>query len=328
MPSYQIVCPSCGRALQSPEDLTGQQVECAACNHLFVVAPAPHSRPAVTAEEDIPFATAEEDVPYATAEQDPPRPRRRRYREDDDYVPSRDTFTNRLNTRINSFVWTMRWPLGIGGVLFLVVGGLALYFLLNTVTVYVDNGGREPLEVYFDGSHQGTVQPGTVLRVGCRHGPRHVRVMKGGQALLDEVKHLDGGFFGKGKYILNPGRENFYWHYRAEYATSHTAFRPQAFEPPPGQPRDVRAEFSILANQVNVRKAEPWLDVTGNDHVLEPPPRTVQVRGSERVHRDVVLRLPPADGQVLWQARQNQNPTDQDLNKLAEAVDRTLRSAP
>jgi len=191
-------------------------------------------------------------------------------------------------------------------VLLLLVGLFLFLFLWPDVTIWVDNGGTETLTIHIDGEVKATVAAGTAAKISCRSGTRKIQVAAEGRTVYDHTRHVQSG-----KYLLNPAMTNRYHVWTAEYSQF-------------GIPRfemyfDEKDRFHKEAARIVLVEPAEWM-TADYDHVLEAPPKQVKTDGSLR--RTVISRIAKADWEVIAAAKQNANPSDEDMRRLSEAVRR------
>jgi hypothetical protein len=206
-----------------------------------------------------------------------------------------------------------------------VAGGLLYRALRSDVELYVDNGGTAPLEVRIDGRARGRVAPGTHAMIECRSGERLIEVLEGGR-VVHSARHTLLGPQRSGrrnKYLLNPGAALRYHTYEVEYGFAMPKFNwNMRFGFGPEAER--RRKYRELADKVTLFPVSEWADVSSFDHVLGPAPKKVQ--GNLRDTRHVLARVPAEDYERIARARQNDKPTQQEVDELELAVETILKA--
>lgn len=163
------------------------------------------------------------------------------------------------------------------------------------VSVYVDNGADQPIEVVVDGGAPVSVPAGGVATIQAAPGSRKFTVRRGGAVVYDQSHDLAAEQDGAAKYVLNPDRTRryqvgaVYYKKKKPYGSSGLP----SFDPV----WDVLKDLRIL-------EPDPWL--LGPYHAVfgESLPETIQVReGDTPSPKFKVCRLTSADYDLLLATR-------------------------
>jgi hypothetical protein len=215
--------------------------------------------------------------------------------------------------------------------------GIAIFssgslFSNSNVSLYFDNAGKEPMVVAVDGKEEPAIDPGKFIAVSCQAGERRLHVRCGNAVLFDGVKDIqksDKLLIGSA-YLFNPDNRNRYVTYKVVYGSSSRLkdliagfIKPDKDIPAGELQNEIRKAYGKLLEQL---KPHPitWFEVGSVDHVLTPPPAGVFTRRGDTVTRTVLARIDPKDFALLEAARENRNPSMEDLDALTELVDRVL----
>jgi hypothetical protein len=178
-------------------------------------------------------------------------------------------------------------------VLFSVLGlaatGCVLYAIFApNVTIYVDNGSQEPVNVFMDGAEKLVVAPGQADSFSCRSGAHQFVVKRGDKTVFEETKTVKSrGNAGRGKYLINPEATNRYRTKEMQYGMSIPSF--QTYQ-------DEEDRIGLLVGNLNLVPPSAWIDVKP-DYVLEPAPSSVQ--GKTYSSRTVLVRVSSADADLI-----------------------------
>lgn len=195
----------------------------------------------------------------------------------------------------------------------------------NNVWVYVDNGGQEPMGVTVDGSAETTIAPGEFTRLEFEPGEKHFRVRCGDKVLFDSTKDLvQSDKLGVSRrYFFNPDGHNRYAIYTVQYGSSpfEGLFDRLREQSSADRQSAIRSAYRKLAKEIELPPPDPWFEITVSCYVLTQPPEVVVTRGyTER--RKVLTRVDVKDYDLLKAARDKEDPTEEDLDALADVVDR------
>jgi hypothetical protein len=228
------------------------------------------------------------------------------------------------------------WRLGLVSrlVMMLVVvcvAGVVLLASGRDVWLYIDNGGREPMVVTIDGKEEATVEPGTLALIKCQPGEKQILVRSGDKVLFDGVKDLQKSdrLGASRRYLFNPDGHRRYATYTVRYGTDpvEMLFGSKEDKLPEDQQAAVSAAYQDMAGQVELMPADPWFEVPFAALVLTPAPDSVMTN-SYTEQRTVLTRVNPKDYALLAAARDKQDPTEEDLDELTEALDRVFDGQP
>src|SRR5262249_52288371 len=89
----------------------------------------------------------------------------------------------------------------------------------------------------------------------------------------------------------------------------------------------IRAAYKKLAAEPELLPPDAWFEVPRGAYVLQDAPQFVVTRGyTER--RTVLAHVDPKDYAFIMAARENKDPSEDDLDELAEIVERVFDSTP
>jgi hypothetical protein len=199
----------------------------------------------------------------------------------------------------------------------------------NDVWVYWDNTGQDRMVVTVDGQEGPTIAPGKFEVVKYPPGKRRFRVESGGLMLFEgpkELKPSDKWGVCR-KYMFNPCGRNRYVTYTAKYGSTRFEGLLKAALRPDDREGALGAAYRELAQELKLLPADDWIDVGDVQYVLESPPDQVRTKYSTAT-RTVLMRVTRPDYALLESAQQKTSPSEQDLEALAEAVERVLDAAP
>jgi hypothetical protein len=199
------------------------------------------------------------------------------------------------------------------------------------VWVYVDNGGDEPMVVTVDGHEEATVAPGQCEKIVCQPGERQLQIRCGANVLFEGAKNLpESDSIGVSRrYLFNPDNRNRYRTYVVKYGSSPFEGLFKAREDSlSGTPQSqIHSVYKKLAAEPQLLPPDAWFEVPRGAYVLQDAPQVVVTRGyTER--RTVLARVDPKDYAFIAAARENKNPSEDDLDDLAEVVERVLDATP
>ena len=200
----------------------------------------------------------------------------------------------------------------------------------NDAVIWVDNGGDEPMVLTIDGEKSLTVAPGTYERFTCAPGQHRFHVQAGDEVLFDEVKTIEEPkVVGCGrKYVFNPDNRNRYRTYEVQYGENmfEGLFETSEEEvEPENREAAIRQAYQEACQAPELLPADPWFEIAGVDHVFTPEPEFVVTRtGSRKLQ--VLTRVDPGDYEHITQARQKDNPTEDELVALIQVVMRVLNT--
>jgi hypothetical protein len=229
-----------------------------------------------------------------------------------------------------SFLFSLRARLLFTAVL-VGIGIVGLYMCGGGVTIYVDNGGKEPMVVTVDDKEAATIAPGEFAKIDCQPGEKHFLVRCGQETLFDGIKDLKKPekLASNRRYFFNPDNRNRYRTYTVKYGSSPLEGLIQ-FErgTPVGEHRRaIRDACRELAAEAKLLPPDPWFEVLDGAHVLTKAPEYVSTKRFTET-RTVMTRVDPQDYALIIRARENKDPSEDDLKALIEVVDRVLESEP
>jgi hypothetical protein len=213
----------------------------------------------------------------------------------------------------------------------LAAGALALAagcsFPPADVWMYVDNTGHEPLTVSVDGQEAATVAAGKFEVVKRPPGEHKIVIRRGDEVVFDGSKEFKAGeqFGMRRKYLLNPDGATRYAIYTAEYGSNpfKGALRSAIAGAVDNPPSQTQFAYHDLLKQVEPLPPHQFLDVGTTEYILTDPPESVRTKSfSER--RTVLTRVQEEDHSALWAARDNKEPTEEDIANLEELCDRVM----
>jgi hypothetical protein len=321
-----LSCPNCARALEFADDLSGIDTACYACYHPLKV-PAASACP-VRVSEPLPRSFTSPSS-FGSGDDSP-------YRWPPDHAsglaqePSSNGLTRRRQPQPSSgsVLGAMKTKLLIG-VAIVAVGVVGLLLSGGEIWLYVDNGSKEPMVVSVDGKEEATVAPGQHAKIKCEPGPQRIQVHCNQRVLFDEVKDLQkpDRIASNRLYFFNPDKSNRYATYTVKYGSSplERLFASKQ-DKESGDPRTViRAVYKELAAEAKLVPSDSWFEVPHGATVLTRAPKVVTSRSSTE-RRTFMARVDPKDYAVIRAAQDNKDPSEDDLNALAEAVDRVADS--
>lgn len=194
------------------------------------------------------------------------------------------------------------------------------------VWVYIDNSGREPMVITVDGQEEMTVPSGEVAELKLPPGEHQFLIRAGSETVCDLTRNLEPSeHFGKArKYLFDPYKNNRYQTYDVQYGESRLGDLMEStlfsFQTDPDA--QLQYVYKQLLKEVDLVPSDAWNDVTGVEYVLTAPPEIIYSRGMEK--RRVLDRIEPTFYDQLSEAKQVQNPTDEDLERLGELLDEVL----
>jgi hypothetical protein len=203
----------------------------------------------------------------------------------------------------------------------------------NSVWVYVDNAGEEPMVVSVGGKTAATVAPGCFEVIKLEPGRYQFRVQCGERVLFDGEKELEKSekFGVSRRYVFNPDGLNRYRTYTVEYGSNpFEGLFDTAEEAPEGNDINaLRDAYRELLAMPELLPPNNWIEIERVDHVFEKEPEFVTTRGSS-AKRTVLARVDAEDYAAIQAARQNPDPdpTEDEVIALAQVVFRVLQSGP
>lgn len=170
-----------------------------------------------------------------------------------------------------------------------VLSGCSLF--RGEVSVYVDNGSTDPIEVSVDGGSPVPVAAGGVGTLKMTPGARRIVVRRRGEVVYDETRTLQVDAAGASKYVLNPDRTR-------RYVVAWVSYRRPGY-----QARSFDPVGDALQHLLPVEPG-PWLKGAHHAVLGETLPETIQVKqGDNPAPRSRVCRVPPSDYDLLVAAR-------------------------
>jgi hypothetical protein len=201
----------------------------------------------------------------------------------------------------------------------------------NEVWVYFDNTGADEMVVTVDGQEGLTVAAGTFQVLKCPPGKKACKVECGGVLLFEGSKVLKPSdkWGACRKYVFNPYARNRYVAYTVKYGSSAFAglLRAALQRPPEDRASELRAAYQELAKELQLLPVDEWTDAGTIPYVLESPPDQVRTKYSTTT-RTALTRVSSQDYALLESARDRPDPSEQDLQALADVVERVLDAAP
>jgi hypothetical protein len=194
------------------------------------------------------------------------------------------------------------------------------------IGIWVDNGGAEPIVVIVDGKEEATIAPGEFAKLGCEPGERHIQIKSGEKVLFDGTKDLQpSNQLGVGRrFLFNPDHSHRYGIYTVQYGTNRFAGLFDSLRQDSSNPQSaLQTEYQKLLKEIELLPPDPWFEIKPSCYVLSQPPSFVVTRGGTE-RRKVLTRIDPEDYAFLQAARDKQNPTEDDLDALADVVDRVM----
>jgi hypothetical protein len=195
------------------------------------------------------------------------------------------------------------------------------------VWMYVDNGGKQRMDVWVDGKEVAKIPPGEVELVKCKPGEHDILVKCGERVVLECKKELPASdrFAVTRKFVLDPHKETRYAIFKAEYGSNpfKGMFRAAVMGASKTPVDETRMEYLDLLKQVEELPAETLVDAKYAQYMLTDPPDTVYTRSSSE-ERTVLTRIDAADHAFLAGARLIKDPTEEEVEELAEVVERIL----
>ena len=209
--------------------------------------------------------------------------------------------------------------------------------------VYVDNGLQESIKVEVDGIEVATVRPGTSKKLTLALGPREFRVTSGDQVVYEATHTIDLGDrpFRRPKYILNPDNSNRYCNVEVVYgddsltqgsadmmvsliskAASHNAegIDDEATRRQWELDRQIQCKYRSLAGDMCAFGDEAFFQIETSGNILQPLPNMVFTSShSSSAKRHSLIRVPQQIHDFIYQAKQVEEPTQEDLAKMAVA---------
>jgi hypothetical protein len=317
-------CPNCGPALEFADDLTGFDTACYACANPIKV-------PAAPVGSDSPPDQGQKGI----------APQCSGAKTVDPWQPNRSSaLSDGLLTYHRSRPEPRRFyggfPFSLGSRLLFVavvvaIGVVGLYMSGGGVTIYIDNGGKEPMVVTVDDKEAATIAPGEFGKIDCQPGEKHFLVRCGQETLFDGIKDLKKPekLASNRRYFFNPDNRNRYRTYTVKYGSSPLEGLIQ-FErgtPAGEQRRAIRDACRELVAEAKLLPPDPWFEVPDDASVLTKAPEYVSTKRFTET-RTVMTRVDPQDYALIVKARENKDPSEDDLKALIEVVDRVLESEP
>jgi len=322
-----LSCPNCASALEFADDLAGFETACYACANPIKVPPAP-----------VQPVRLPDPGPQGIT---PPNPQwssessADRWRSNDSSSHSHDLLSS-YRSRREPQRFCSGLGFGIGarlllGAIIVAIGGVGLYMSGGGVYIYVDNGGKEPMVVTIDGKEEATIAPGQFAKIECQPGERRLQVRCGQEILFDDIKDLQklDKLGANRRYFFNPDNRNRYRTYTIKYGSSPLEGLLQFERGTPSADRRnaIRAACRELVAEAKLLPPDSWFEVPDGAYVLTKAPEYVATKRFTET-RTVMTRVDPQDYAFIVKARENKDPSEDDLNALLEVVDRVLESEP
>ena len=195
------------------------------------------------------------------------------------------------------------------------------------VWLYVDNASDGRVVVWVDGKEAAKIAAGKCEVVKCPPGEHEIIVKSGDEVLLSgkhELKASDR-FATARKVVLNPQGDTRYAVYKAEYGSNpfKGMFRSAVMKAGKSPINETQLAYMDLLKQVQELPAGELVDAEYTQYVLTDPPESVTTKGSS-AQRTVLTRIDRQDHAFLVGARQIKDPTHDDVEALAEVVERIL----
>jgi hypothetical protein len=181
------------------------------------------------------------------------------------------------------------------------------------VSVYVENGADQPIEVVVDGGPPVSVPVGGVATIQVAPGSRKFTVRRGGSVVYDQAHDLAAEQDGAAKYVLNPDRTRRYQVATVQYKKKTYGSALPSFDP----------VWDVLQG-LRLLEPDPWLQ--GPYHAVfdEPLPETIRVKEGETAFpKFKVCRLTSADYDLLVATKANR-PSDYPPEVIAAVKRATL----
>ena len=201
-------------------------------------------------------------------------------------------------------------------------------------TVTIDNSGEAALVVEVNDLPKAMIEPGTFQTLSFPPGEYKFKLQSAGETLFDGMKTLEPSeVFGFGReYIWNPGGENRYAVCKVMYGSmifgnaAEDAILKFA-EQHTGQKADpARVEFFKIKRYAEPMPSTTWFEMPrGVMYTLKNPPESVYTR-SGSTSRRALTRISKEDHRQLQTVYSIENPTESDVEILAEVAERALNS--
>jgi hypothetical protein len=197
------------------------------------------------------------------------------------------------------------------------------------VWVYIDNVGREPLEVTVDGQPAAKVAPGAFAKLVYPPGEHRLLIKAGDQVLCDLKRNLAASerIGVTRKYLFNPDKLTRYQTYEVKYGTNRLEGVMQAgllsYQKDPQLKRQYI--YRQLLKEIKLVPSDAWNDVTEFDYVLTAPPDHIISKGTTR--RTVLSRVEPRFAERMERMAKIETPTDANIDSLNELIEEMLEKA-
>jgi hypothetical protein len=195
------------------------------------------------------------------------------------------------------------------------------------VWMYVDNTGESPLVVWVDGKEAAKVAAGEFEVVKCPPGEHEILVKCEGEMLLEGKYELAASeqFATARKYVLDPHKQARYAVYKAEYGSNpfKGMFRSAVLGAAKTPVDETKLEYLDLLKRVEELPPATLVDASYTQYMLTDPPESVMTKSSS-VQRTVLARIDPKDHAFLRGARLIKDPTEEDVDALAEVIERIM----
>jgi hypothetical protein len=200
--------------------------------------------------------------------------------------------------------------------------------------VFIDNGGQAAMVVEVDGQPAAMIEPGEHESLSFPPGDYKFHVKSGGETLFDGSKTLErSDRFGFGRqYVWNPGGEHRYAACKVVYGSTLVSDAAENAivkfaEHQTGQKADpLKLQSLRLKRFAEPMPAASWFELPpGILYILTNPPEYVYSRtGSDS--RRALTRISKQDHAELQRTRAVDNPSERDVQALAEATEKALDS--
>jgi hypothetical protein len=201
-------------------------------------------------------------------------------------------------------------------------------------SVTIDNSGEAALVVEVNDEPKAMIEPGTFQTLSFPPGEYNFKVQAAGETLFEGTKTLEPSkSFGSGReYVWNPDGGNRYAVCKVVYgdmvfgSAAESAILKFA-EQHTGQKADpTRVDFIKMKRYAEPMPADPWFELPLDCmYTLRNPPESVYTRGGSTARR-ALTRISKEDHHQLQTVFAVENPTESDLEILAEVTVRTLDS--
>jgi hypothetical protein len=216
------------------------------------------------------------------------------------------------------------------GFAFFVVGLVAYVGLSTHVWIWFDNGGNESMSVSVDGKEVALIRPGDFVQFESSPGEHNITVRCGNKVIFDGVKTLakPEGLGGSRCYLFNPDGNNRYHLYAIQYGRDPFEDMAQLFGNKEkenlsiNRQDQIRRAYKEFAKEPELMPPDTWFEFRKAHYVLVRPARSITSRNARPETRLALARVSLTDYAVIQAARENQDPTEDDLMDLVKVVER------